>query len=113
MTQNLNEIEQWELDQEIPAPLRNDNACKFQKTKAVLLNNDDHDEGKIEVATTNGGGLSFQFTSREEHTTEEIERCDLGHQHRKVILKDYNFERIHISRSESKNLIKWLRMRVR
>ena len=108
----LHETEQWEIDQEIPLPKTQEKPCKFLQSKAVLVD-DNPEEGKIQIEVTNGGGLYFKFTSREEHTVEEIEECDLGHKHRRIVLKDFNYESITISRADAKNLLEWLRMRVK
>lgn len=108
----LNDVEQWEVDQEMPAPLVNVRECKFLKTKCELVD-DDPDDPSIEINLTHSRGLSFKFTTHKEITSEEWEDCDLGHKHRKLITNDYHYEQMHISRQDAKKLLAWLEMRIK
>ena len=107
------EVEQWELDSELPPPPKSKSrSCKFTQNKAVLRN-EDPDEPELKLGITNGGGLHLRFTSHQEHTTEEVVQCDLGHKHRKVITKDFTWESFSISRTEAKLLLHWLKERIK
>lgn len=107
------EMDQYYEDQEIPLPLPKSEACKFLKSKCVLASKDDPEEGEIEIATFDHGGLRFYFTSRQEVTEEETVECDLGHNHRIKKLVNHTYESFSISRKDAKNLLTWLKMRVK
>jgi hypothetical protein len=81
---------------------------KVSKSKVVLKDDNDDHEPKIEICESNGGGLNFTFTTRQEVTTEDLVECDQGHKHRKIVLQDYTYETLRIGRRERKLLLAWL-----
>jgi len=111
----LSEVEQWEIDQEIPVAEPREKAKRisaFLASKAKLRNDDRENNHEIEISSDSNGGLSFVFTTSQEKSVEKIVECDLGHKHRQIETETFSYHSFSISKAEAKALIQWLKDRV-
>jgi len=111
----LSEVEQWEIDQEIPVAEPREKAKRisaFLKSKAKLRDDDREMNPELEISSDSNGGLSFVFTTNQERSVEKIVECDLGHKHRHIQTESFSYHSFSISKAEAKALIQWLKARV-
>jgi len=111
----LSEVEQWEIDQEIPVAepgARAKRISTFLKSKAKLVDNDRGNNPTLNISQSSRGGFHFVFTTNQERSVEKIVECDLGHSHRQMETESFSYHGLTISQAEAKALIQWLKARV-